>query len=126
MRVEISLPTTDAQDQSFLTWAPVKATARLSDNSGAAGPQAVTLQNGGANGGGRVVFDAVRSDAGTAQVQLQLPADGSPVEFWVAGEFKHPSSAYGDAAIEAMASGVSVGRRELMVRIRKNAVKLSD
>lgn len=126
MQVQISLPTTDGQNRSFLTWAPVKATAKLSDASGAASPQTVTLQNGGASGGGQVVFDTVRSDAGTSQIQLQLPADGSEVDFWVAGEFQHPSSAYGDAAIEAMASGVSVGRRELMVRIRKNAVKLSD
>ena len=126
MRVEISLPTTDAQGQTFLTWAPVKATARLTDATGAANPASVTLQSGGVSGGGRVVFDTQRSDAGNPQLQLSLPADGSPVEFWVAGEFQHPSSAYGDAAIEAVASGASVGRRELMVRIRKDAVSLSD
>jgi tyrosinase len=126
MRVEITLPTTDTLGQTFLTWAPVKATARLADAAGAANPAVVTLQSGGINGGGRVVFDTQRSDAGNSQLQLSLPADGSTVEFWVAGEFQHPSSAYGDAAIDVMASGASVGRRELMVRIRKNAISLSD
>ena len=126
MRVDIQLPTTNPQGRTFLTWVPVKATARLSDASGTSNdPPLVTLRNGGASGGGIVAFDTVRSDAGGSQIQLRLPVDGSPVEFWVAGEFKHPSSEYGDAAIEAAAAGVPVGRRELMVRIRKNAVKLS-
>lgn len=126
MRVEITVPTTDAQDRTFLTWAPVKGSARLADAAGAADPVAVTLRNGGAAGGGRVVFDKQRSDAGTPELRLQLPINGAAVEFWVAGEFQHPSSDYGDAAIEAVVAGNPVGRRELMVRIRKNAVKLSS
>ncbi|MGY3615110.1 tyrosinase family protein [Bradyrhizobium sp. USDA 10063] len=126
MRVEISLPTNDSQQRAFLTWVPVKATARIVDASGAPNPSIVTLKNGGTDGGGRVVFDLQRSDAGAEEIQLQLPTNGTPVEFWVAGQFQHPSSAYGDAAIDVVASGASVGRRELMIRVRKNAVKLSD
>ena len=126
MRVDIQIPTTDPQGRTFLTWVPVKATARLADTSGASNLARVTVQNGGANGGGRIAFDTVRSDAGAPQLELQLPTDGTPVEFWVAGEFQHPSSAYGDAAIDVMASGAPVGRSELMVRIRKNAIKLSN
>jgi tyrosinase len=125
MRVEIELPTTDSNNRAFLTWAPVKATARLADSTGASNPTGVTLQNAGQAGGGRVVFDTQRSDAGNSELQLDLPINGSKVEFWVAGEFQHPSSDYGDAAIEAFASGASVGRRELMVRIRKDATALS-
>lgn len=125
MRVDIQVSTTDPQNRTFMTWVPVKATARLADASGASNPAHVTLQNGGVSNGGRLAFDTVRSDAGADHLDLDLPTDGTPVEFWVAGEFQHPSSDYGDAAIDVMASGTQVGRCEMMVRIRKNAVKLS-
>lgn len=125
MRVELSIAATDPAGRTFLTWSPVKATARLAEPDGATTPVAVTLRNGGAGGGGRVVFDTVRSDDDKSDIELQLPADGSPVDFWVAGEFGHPSEAYGDAAVEATAGGAPIGRLELMVRVRKNAVKLT-
>lgn len=72
------------------------------------------------------MFDSVRSDDDKEQLEVQLPSDGTPVDFWVAGDFQHPSSGYGDAAIEAVSKGTIVGRREMMVRIRKDATKLSD
>ena len=128
MHVDIALDATDsATGQSFLTWCPVKGQARLTDASGAQAPVSVTLHNGGAPSGGQVVFDLQRTDAGQPRLALQLPLDGSAVEFWVAGEFQHPSTAYGDAAIEVVdGAGASVGRRDLMVRIRKDAVRLTD
>ncbi|HEX6409114.1 MAG TPA: tyrosinase family protein [Sphingomicrobium sp.] len=126
MNVEISIETTDSQGRTFLTWAPIKASARVTEADGASGAIAVTLANGGVDGGGRVVFDTVRSDDDKPTLDLELPANGNPVDFWVAGEFGHPSLAYGDAAVEATADGNVVGRRELMVRIRKNAMTLTD
>jgi tyrosinase len=128
MHVDIALDATDpATGQSFLTWCPIKGHARLTDASGAQVPVSVTLRNGGTSGGGQVVFDLQRTDSGNPQLALQLPLDGSPVEFWVAGEYQHPSTAYGDAAIEAVdGTGASVGRRDLMLRIRKNAVSLTN
>jgi tyrosinase len=127
MKVEITLETTDGNGRTFLTWTPVKGAVWLSDAGGSQVPVTIELRNGGTAGGGSVVFDTQRSDAGKSTLQLALPPDGSKVEFWATGEFQHPSSNYGDAAIEAVVSGTTVvGRRELMVRIRKNAVKLSD
>lgn len=126
MNVEINIAATDSAGKTFLTWAPVKASARVTDGNGASGTVTVTLRNGGIDGGGRIVFDTVRSDDDKETLDLDLPADGTPVDFWVAGEFGHPSLAYGDAAVEAVAGGAVAGRRELMVRIRKNAVKLTD
>jgi tyrosinase len=128
MHVDITLDGTDpATGQSFLTWCPVKGHARLTDPSGAQAPVSVTLRNGGAHGGGQVVFDLQRTDSGNPQLALQLPIDGSPVEFWVAGEFQNPSTTYGDATIAVVdGTGASIGSRDLMVRIRKNAVKLTD
>src|SRR5262245_41488870 len=103
MQVDITLDATDpATGQSFLTWCPVKGSARLTNSGGAAAAVSVTLRNGGSAGGGQVVFDLQRTDSGKPDLALQLPLDGSPVEFWVAGEFNHPSTAYGDAAIEAV------------------------
>lgn len=125
MRVDLSISSTDSAGRTFLTWSPVKATARLVEPDGAQGAVAITLRNGGLDGGGRVVIDAVRSDDDKPEIELQLPVDGTPVEFWIAGEFQKPSQAYGDAAIEAVAGGAAVGRCELMVRIRKNAARLS-
>ena len=126
MRVEIALETTDSSGRTFLGWSPVKGTAQLTDAAGIAAPVRITLQNGGAAGGGQVWFSLQRTESGSAHLQLDLPPDGGKVEFWTAGEFQHPSSDYGDAAIEAVeATAGPVGRRELMVRIRKNAVKLT-
>jgi tyrosinase len=125
MKVEIDVAATSA-GRTFLTWAPVKAKARLADASDASGMIDVTLRNGGTAGGGRVVFDSRRRDDDKETLDLQLPADGSEVEFWVAGAFQQPSLAYGDAAIEAAAGGAAVGRRDLMVRIRKDAAALTD
>src|SRR5262249_42907519 len=101
MDVEIKVNATDASGRTFLTWAPVKGAVRLTNADGAQGPVKIVLRNGGKSGGGRVIFDTQRSDAGTPDLQLSLPTNQAPVEFWVAGEFKHPSSDYGDAAIEA-------------------------
>jgi tyrosinase len=127
MQIAIDLEATDANGLTFLSWVPVRGTARLSDADGAQSPVVVSLRNGGISGGGRVVFDTKASDEGNAELQLQLPVNGSKVEFWVAGEFQHPSKDYGDAAIEAIVpTEGAVGRRELMVRIRKNAVTLSS
>jgi tyrosinase len=125
MNVEINIAATDSQERTFLTWSPVKASARIIEADGAVGTVSVTLRNGGIDGGGRVVFDTVRSDEDRESLDIELPVDGTAVGFWVAGAFGHPSLAYGDSAIEAVASGTVVGRRELMVRIRKNAVKLT-
>lgn len=124
MNVDIDLAK-DAAGRSFLTWSPVKASARLRPGS-AQVAAAVTLRNAGPAAGGRVVFDSQRSDSGKAQLVLQLPSDGTPVDFWVAGEFQNPSTDYGDAVIEAVdATQTQVGSCDLMVRIRKDATTLT-
>jgi tyrosinase len=128
MQVDIALDTTDhATGRSFLTWCPVKGQARLTDAGGAQAPVSVTLQNAGTQGGGLVAFELKRTDGGQPQLTLELPIDGSPVEFWVAGEFQHPSIDYADAVIAAVdGTGATVGKRELMVRIRKDAATLTN
>jgi tyrosinase len=124
MNVAIDIPGADPQGRVFLTWAPVKATARLTDGPGAGTNVNVTLRSAGPVGG--LLFDTVRSQQGTGSLTLSLAGDGTPTPFWVAGEFGKPSADYGDAAIEASAEDGSVlGSTPVMVRIRKNANTLA-
>ena len=124
MAVQIDISGADPQGQVFLTWAPVAATAKLVGGAQGASPVNVVLRNGGTLGG--LVFDTTRSDQGADTLPLQLPADGQPVNFWIAGEFQKPSSAYGDAVVQATdAAGNVLGSKAVMVRIRKNAQTLS-
>lgn len=122
MNVKIEFPGTDAQGRVFLSWTPVKATAKIVDSTGAAVD--IILRSAGTVGG--LVFDTVRSDQGKPDLALSLPANGQPVSFWVAGEFQKPSSSYGDAVLQATdkTAGTVLGSKALMVRVRKNAQTL--
>jgi tyrosinase len=124
MSVQIEITGTDPQGRVFLTWAPVRATARLVGGP-AGGSVDTTLSSAGTVGG--LVFATVRSDNGAASLTLSLPGSGQPVSFWVAGEFQKPSSAYGDAVVQATDknTGNQLGSKAVMVRIRKNAQTLS-
>ncbi len=125
MRVEIDIEGELPDGRVFLTWAPVKATARVIDG-GAGGDVDVLLENGGSAGGGKVVFDTKRRHDGDPSLRLRLPRNGTPVAFWVAGEFGEPSKSYGDAGIKASVGGAVVGTTPLMVRIRKDAQTLTE
>jgi tyrosinase len=118
MTVIIDIPGADAKGQVFLTWSPVKATAK---QAGGAAATDVVLSSAGT--GGALVFDTARSDKGKPSLTLSLPGKGQPVTFWVAGQFGKPSSAYGDAVVRAAdkASGAVLATKAVMVRIRKNA-----
>jgi tyrosinase len=122
MNVQIDIKGADAQGRVFLTWTPVQATAKIVDGTGAGAD--IVLRSTGTVGG--VVFDTVRSDQGAASLELSLPGNGQPVSFWIAGEFQKPSSAYGDAVVQATdkTTGAVLGSKAVMVRIRKNAQTL--
>ena len=126
MHVDISIASTDSNGKVFLTWTPVQCTARLIDGPGAGNTVKVLLRNAGSVG--KIKFDVVRSHQGTPTLQLDLPGDGSPIRFWVAGEFRQPSSNFGDAVLEVVdaASQAQLSSTPLMVRIRKDANTLSD
>jgi tyrosinase len=122
MNVQIDIEGADAQGRAFLTWAPVQATARMVGGDRAATD--VILRSAGTVGG--LVFHTVRSDQGTSNLTLTVPGDGQPVPFLIAGEFQKPSSAFGDAVVEASdkATGNLLGSKAVMVRVRKNAQTL--
>jgi len=123
MNVQIDIAGADAQGRAFLTWAPVPATAKMVGGADG-GATDVVLRSAGSLGG--LVFDTVRSDQGKSSLTLNLPNDGQPVAFFVAGEFQKPSSTFGDAVLEASdkATGNVLGSKAVMVRIRKNAQTL--
>jgi len=117
----------------YVAWRPVRATVRLAASSGS--PMNVTLRNmTPAPGGGRLVFGAdpeltpgVQPPPMLSTLNLSLPADGSSVTFWVAGEFGRPSANDKDAVLEVIRAGTAqvLGREGMMVRIRKNANTLT-
>ncbi len=125
MKVEIKVSVARSDGRVFLCWAPVEATLTLREAPAGPAPVAVTVRSAGSLG--RLIFDTVRSDGGTPTLQLALPRNGSPVRFWVAGEFRFPSTAHGDAKIEVVETSSSslLGSLPVMVRIRKNANQMS-
>jgi hypothetical protein len=66
----------------------------LSDSTGASGPVSVRLRNQRTDVGGQVVFYSVLSGAGTAELDLILPIDGTMVSFWAGGRFGNTSAVY--------------------------------
>lgn len=126
MNVEISIASTSDDGRVFLTWTPVQCTARLIDGPGVGSAVSVSLRNG-AGSVGQVVFDTVRSHRGTPTLQLSLPGDGSPVRFWIAGQFQKPSLDFGDVRLEVVddSNSAVLNSTPMMVRVRKNAQTLS-
>ena len=90
-------------------------------------PVAVVLSNSDPTRGGQLEFGTSRTGTLTPTLRLTLPSNGTPVKFFVAGDFPKASTADGDAIIKsAVASTGSVlSTKAVMVRIRKNANTLT-
>ncbi len=127
MRTEVALNGTVESGANYLGWSPVRSRIRLMDTGGLANPVAGRLKNQNPNRGGQVVFYATAAGNGQDELQLSLPADGSPIEFLVGGKFTRPSEADEDAAFAVVdaGSGNVLSVTKLMVRVRKNADKLT-
>lgn len=124
MHVVLDIPADDPAGRVFLTWTPIKATAKLVDAPPGSGPVSVRLRSAGTVGG--LVFDAVFSNDGVDDFQIDLPGNGDPATFWIAGNFPEASQDYGDAAVEAVSADddTTLGLRECMVRVRKKSEDL--
>ena len=125
----------DDPTDDYVTWAPTFARARLNSPVGSAVTVVLTNDAAGAiPGGGDVQFAAhttpwpVNTTATNDTLTLSLPADGSWVPFVIAGKFGTPSTNDKDTIVEAhmsTAGGPVLGRKALMVRVRKNANNLT-
>jgi tyrosinase len=126
MKTEVVLNGSTAANANYVGWSPRPAKVRLSDTTGATGPVTVTLRNQRTNVGGQVVFSTAAAPTPASTLQLTLPLNGSPVDFFVAGKFGSPSTNDKDAAIEVIdGAGHTLSLLTLMVRIRKDAAKLT-
>ncbi|MFT2009823.1 tyrosinase family protein [Pontibacter sp. 13R65] len=126
MAIEILINNSLNSSANFISWSPAPCRIRETNPPGGTTPIAVTLRNRTTTSGGQIVFLPSITGPEQNQLQLNLPADGSPVEFFIAGMFGRPSVANRDAIIRVVNSaGNTVGEKQLMVRIRKNANNLT-
>jgi tyrosinase len=127
MNVQIAFPKYDAQNRTFVTWRPVEVKLKLLQPPAGVASVAVTVAAKALATGGRLALARTLVPQGAASLNLTLPANGTPVSVWVGGLFPNASQQYGDVTMEVRATGTSqlLGAQPLMVRIRKNADKLS-
>jgi len=123
MPIQLEIPNLDSQNRLLMTWAPVRVRVRQ------VGPPSPTqdidliFRNGGTVG--QLRFSDQRADTGVQEVQRTVPANGDPVEFWIAGQFQSPSESFGDASLAVFAGTNFLGEVPAMVRVRKDANTLT-
>ena len=126
MNVELQINNSLNRSERFLGWSPSPCRVRVTNPSGVLTPTvSVKLTGVSSSGGGEVVFRAGTSGAFSSTLVLTVPVTGASVAFFCAGKFGKPSSQVGDVKIEARTGTTLVGSVSVMVRVRKNANRLS-
>lgn len=126
MNVEIEINNSANPASRFLGWAPVPCRIRLTNTTGATPPAVrVAISGRSAAGGGAVVFRTGATGAFANRINLSLPLSGVSVRFFIAGRFGRPSSSPGDISVEAAVGSNVIGSVPVMVRVRKNATRLT-
>lgn len=128
--VEIEVNGTRALEDDYLCWTPVSA--RLRAPTGLLlGDGRVVIGSESDPGGGEIEFGVSesrpnRSDYNPSPtLSLELPKDGSWVDFWISG--KSSSTGRKDVAVVVTSNdGTKLGSLPLMVRVRKDAEKLTN
>ncbi len=123
--MSLTIAINDSTDElaNYVTWAPSPLRLALAENAA----RQVRVRSRTTASGGRIQFRTLDAGPFSDEVELTLPANAAPVTLTVAGEFEHPSSADKDVEVSVVdaQSGQELGRKALMVRIRKNANELS-
>ena len=111
MQVELLINDSADPRSNYVTWTPSPCKIRLSDPTGAPGPDPVSvkLKSVVTPGGGAVRFRETATGSATKTRTIELPLDGSSVRFWVHGEFPKASSSDGDVLIEATDGSTVLG-----------------
>lgn len=126
MQLEFTVNNSLAPAARYLTWVPSPLRLRLLDADPSAGPVTVTLSEQRAPNGGSIRFSATATGPNRTTLNVAVPSTGASVTVFVCGQFGSPSSADGDVSIVAKSpSGQLLGTLPLMVRIRKNADRLT-
>jgi tyrosinase len=125
--LQIELRINDSADPKarYVSWAPSPCSVRLSDPTGASQPVQVTLRQKPAATGGQVRFRDGPSASAKTSLSLTLPLAGAPVPFFLTGVFGRASVMDGDVTVEVRAGTQVLGSVPLMVRVRKDAAKLT-
>src|SRR6185503_11440216 len=126
LSVELQVNNSPSPTARYVTWAPSPCRIRVTNPSGTTTPTvSVKLGSVSAAAGGAVGFRSGTSGAFATTLTLSVPINGTSVPFFVAGRFPQASTNDGDVTIEARSGTTLVGSVKVMVRIRKNAVKLT-
>lgn len=126
MNVELQINNSVDPNARFVTWAPSPCRIRVTNPAGATSPTVnVRITGSSVPGGGAVVFRRNTTGAFSNSLTLPVPINGASVSFFVAGRFGRPSVNNGDVTIEARVGATLVGSVPVMVRIRKNANRLT-
>ena len=106
----------------YLSWAPSPCQVR---QVGGSDPLSVRVQTR-AGSTGELAFYATPTSIRRTFLNLELPADGSPVDFWAGGNFDHASHNDGDTSLAVRSGGSEIAQVPLMIRVRKNANELDS
>ena len=127
MDVELQINNGITPQARFVTWSPSPCRIRVTNPSGTNAPTvSVKIAGASAANGGAVGFRSGTTGALASTLTLTVPTNGTTVPFFTAGQFGRPSTNNGDVKIEARVGNTLVGSAELMVRVRKNANKLTN
>ncbi len=126
MVVELQINNSLDPRARFVSWAPSPCRVGMTDPSGATTPTVnVQITGRSISGGGQVLFRRDTTGSFSSSLTLPVPRNGTPVPFFTAGRFGRPSINNGDVTIEARAGTTLIGSVPVMVRIRKNANRLT-
>ena len=91
MKTEITIDGADSASASYVAWAPVHSSIRLVEPDEDVDFVDVVLRNQHENQGGQIVFlDAIPGE-GQDRLRIRLSADGTPLDFFIAGKPGRPS-----------------------------------
>ena len=126
MKVELQINNSRSARARYLTWAPSPCRIRITNPGGILLPVAnITITARSVKRGGAVVFRRGTSGAFSKSLAIKAPIIGGSVRFYAAGLFGRPSVSDGDVRIEARVGRTLIGSVTVMVRIRKNANRLT-
>jgi len=126
MNVELQINNSTDPKSRYLSWVPSPCRIRVTNPAGTSSATVnIRLSGTSTAGGGRVRFRKSNSASFTNTVTLQVPTNGASVPFFAAGRFGAPSRVDGDVRINARQGNTLIESVPVMVRVRKNANKLT-
>ncbi|SHG55765.1 tyrosinase family protein [Pedobacter caeni] len=112
----------------YIGWSRTKCELRFTALENEQLPSRLLLQNIQDAQAGKIVFLRNTDDQENDQLELTIPLGATQIEVYIAGKYPHYSKDGRDAGIEIIdpESGALLHREAFMVRVRRNANKLSE